>query len=172
MTVDVVDAEQLPETLSGYLGYGAIIFDNVPGHVVGEDKMTVIEQTVKNFGTGFMMVGGTKFWAWRLFQVALERLLPVEMEVKGKESLPSLGLMIVMDRSGSMSGSKIILAREAAARSVELLREDDTFGFTAFDDQMWEVIPMGKLEDKKDAVEQILSVPRAEEHLSRHAKSL
>ena len=31
MQVDVVDAENLPENLSGYLGYGAIIFDNVPG---------------------------------------------------------------------------------------------------------------------------------------------
>lgn len=160
MSVDVVDAEQLPETLSGYLGYGAIIFDNVPGHVVGEDKMTVIEQAVKNFGTGFMMVGGDEsFGLGGYFKSPIERLLPVEMEVKGKESLPSLGLMIVMDRSGSMSGSKIILAREAAARSVELLRDDDTFGFTAFDDQVWEVIPIGKLEDKKDAVEQILSVP-------------
>ena len=160
MTVDVVDAGQLPETLSGYLGYGAIIFDNVPGHVVGEDKMTVIEQAVKNFGTGFMMVGGDEsFGLGGYFKSPIERLLPVEMEVKGKESLPSLGLMIVMDRSGSMSGSKIILAREAAARSVELLRDDDTFGFTAFDDQVWEVIPVGKLGDKKKAVEQILSVP-------------
>ena len=160
MSVDVVDGEQLPETLSGYLGYGAIIFDNVPGHVVGEDKMAVIEQAVKNFGTGFMMVGGDEsFGLGGYFKSPIERLLPVEMEVKGKESLPSLGLMIVMDRSGSMSGSKIILAREAAARSVELLRDDDTFGFTAFDDQVWEVIPIGKLEDKKDAVEQILSVP-------------
>ena len=86
MTVDVVDAEQLPETLSGYLGYGAIIFDNVPGHIVGEDKMTVIEQAVKNFGTGFMMVGGEEsFGLGGYFKSPIERLLPVEMEVKGKE---------------------------------------------------------------------------------------
>ena len=56
---------------------------------------------------------------------------------------------------------KLFLAREAAARSVELLRDDDTFGFTAFDDQVWEVIPVGKLGDKKEAIEQILSVPAA-----------
>ena len=83
------------------------------------------------------------------------------MEIKGKEQLPSLGLIIVMDRSGSMSGSKIVLAREASVRSVELLRDDDTFGFIAFDDQVWDVIPLAKLEDKEKAIEQILSVPVA-----------
>ena len=55
---DVIDASVLPFDLSNYLTYDAIIFDNVPGHVVGEQKMTVIEQAVKNFGVGFMMVGG------------------------------------------------------------------------------------------------------------------
>nr|WP_255723328.1 VWA domain-containing protein [Sporosarcina sp. ACRSL] len=158
--VDVVDAEQLPENLSGYLGYGAIIFDNVPGHLVGEHKMTVIEQAVKSFGTGFMMVGGDEsFGLGGYFKSPIERLLPVEMEVKGKEQLPSLGLVITLDRSGSMSGSKIIIAREAAARAVELLRNDDTFGFTAFDHDIWEVIPVGPLRDKQEAMDQILSIP-------------
>ena len=160
MEVDVTDAEMLPETLSGYLGYSAIIFDNVPGHLVGEHKMTVIEQAVKSFGTGFMMVGGDESYGLGgYFKSPIERLLPVEMEVKGKEQLPSLGLVITMDRSGSMSGSKIVIAREAAARAVELLRDDDTFGFTAFDHEIWEVIPVGPLRDKQEAMEQILSIP-------------
>lgn len=162
LEVDVVNADMLPESLSGYLPYGAILFDNVPGHLVGEHKMGVIEQAVKNFGTGFMMIGGDEsFGLGGYFKSPIERLLPVEMEVKGKEQLPSLGLVIALDRSGSMSGSKIVLAREAAARAVELLRDDDTFGFTAFDHEIWEVIPVGLLHDKEDAIEQILSVPAA-----------
>ncbi|GKV55748.1 chloride channel protein [Sporosarcina sp. NCCP-2222] len=159
LAVDVVSAEQLPESLSGYLGYSAVIFDNVPGHLVGEQKMTVIEQAVKKFGVGFMMVGGQEsFGLGGYFKSPIERLLPVEMEVKGKEQLPSLGLVIALDRSGSMSGSKIVLAREAAARAVELLRDDDTFGFTAFDHEIWELIPVGPLQ-KQDAMEKILSIP-------------
>ncbi|QTD42474.1 VWA domain-containing protein [Sporosarcina sp. Te-1] len=159
LAVDVIAAEKLPESLSGYLGYSAILFDNIPGHAVGEHKMAVIEQAVKNFGVGFMMVGGQEsFGLGGYFKSPIERLLPVEMEVKGKEQLPSLGLVIALDRSGSMSGSKIILAREAAARAVELLRDDDTFGFTAFDHELWELIPVGPLQ-KQDAMEQILSIP-------------
>lgn len=158
--VEVIEASQLPEAQSSYLQYDAIIFDNVPGHFVGEQKMMMIEQAVKNFGTGFMMVGGDEsFGLGGYFKSPIEQLLPVEMEVKGKEQIPSLGLIIVLDRSGSMAGSKIALAREAAARSVELLRDDDTFGFTAFDDRVWEVIPVGPLDDREEVIDQILSIP-------------
>ncbi|MDW0109380.1 VWA domain-containing protein [Sporosarcina aquimarina] len=160
LNVATMRAEQLPSTLSGYLPYQAIIFDNVPGTIVGEEKMGLIEQAVKNFGTGFMMTGGSNsFGLGGYFKTPIEKLLPVEMEVKGKEELPSLGLMIVMDRSGSMSGSKLILAREAAARSVDLLREKDTFGFTAFDENIWEIVPLAPLQNKKDVTSKILSVP-------------
>ncbi len=159
IATDVIDATALPFDLSSYLSYDAIIFDNVPGHVVGEEKMTVIEQAVKNFGVGFMMVGGNKSYGLGgYFKTPIEKLLPVEMEVKGKEQLPSLGLVIVMDRSGSMMGSKMEYAKEAAARSVELLRDGDTLGFIAFDDRPWEIIETATLEDKEEAVNTILSV--------------
>lgn len=159
IATDVIDAAVLPFDLSNYLAYNAIIFDNVPGHVVGEQKMMVIEQAVKNFGVGFMMVGGNNsFGLGGYFKSPIERLLPVEMEIKGKQQLPSLGLVIVMDRSGSMSGTKLEYAKEAAARSVEMLREEDTLGFIAFDDRPWEIIEAAPLKDQETAVESILSV--------------
>ena len=157
---DVITSNELPNSLSSYLHYNAIIFDNTPGHLVGEEKMGVIEQAVKNFGVGFMMVGGeNSFGLGGYFKTPIEALLPVEMEVKGKQQLPSLGLVIVLDRSGSMMGPKIELAKEAAARSVELLRDGDTLGFIAFDDQPWEVIETEPLTDKENAVNTILSIP-------------
>ncbi|MFF2752314.1 VWA domain-containing protein [Psychrobacillus sp. NPDC058041] len=156
---DVIDATALPYDLSNYLAYDAIIFDNVPGHVVGEQKMKVLEQAVKNFGVGFMMVGGnSSFGLGGYFKTPIEKLLPVEMEIKGKHQLPSLGLVIVMDRSGSMSGSKFEYAKEAAARSVEMLREGDTLGFIAFDDRPWEIIEPAPLTNKEEALDAILSV--------------
>ena len=159
ITTDVISAGSLPYDLSNYLAYDAIIFDNVPGHLVGEQKMNVIEQAVKNFGTGFMMVGGqNSFGLGGYFKTPIEKLLPVEMEVKGKQQLPSLGLIIVMDRSGSMAGSKMEYAKEAAARSVEMLRDDDHLGFIAFDDKPWQIIETEPLTDREDAVEKILSV--------------
>lgn len=160
ISYDVKASSELPSSLSSYLHYNAIIFDNIPGHLVGEEKMGIIEQAVKNFGVGFMMVGGeNSFGLGGYFKTPIEALLPVEMEVKGKQQLPSLGLVIVLDRSGSMMGPKIELAKEAAARSVELLRNEDTLGFIAFDDRPWEVIETAPLKDKEEAVNTILSVP-------------
>lgn len=159
ISFNVVDAQSLPNELSSYLQYNAIIFDNVPGHLVGEAKMNVIEQAVKNFGVGFTMVGGeNSFGLGGYFKTPIETILPVEMEIKGKEQLPSLGLVIVLDRSGSMYGSKLELAKEAAARSVEMLRDEDTLGFIAFDDRPWEIIETGPLNNKEEAVDTILSV--------------
>ena len=157
---DVIAADDLPSSLSSYLAYNAIIFDNVPGYLVGEAKMTVIEQAVKHFGVGFMMVGGeNSFGLGGYFKTPIEALLPVEMEVQGKHQLPTLGLVLVIDRSGSMMGSKMELAKEAAARSVEMLRDDDTLGVIAFDDRPWEVIETGVLKDKKDALDKVSSIP-------------
>ncbi|WP_332645598.1 VWA domain-containing protein [Lysinibacillus sp. 54212] len=157
---DVMSAADLPSSLSSYLAYNAIIFDNVPGHLVGEAKMDVIEQAVKHFGVGFMMVGGeNSFGLGGYFKTPIEALLPVEMEVKGKHELPTLGLVLVIDRSGSMMGSKMELAKEAAARSIELLRDSDTLGVIAFDSKPWEVIKTAMLKDKKDALDKVSSIP-------------
>lgn len=58
LKIDDISAIELPSMQSSYIGYDAIIFDNVSGHLVGEKKMAMIEQAVKNFGMGFMMIGG------------------------------------------------------------------------------------------------------------------
>ena len=161
-TIDytVIDATMLPTSLSSYLAYNAIIFDNVSAHTVGEAKMEVIEQAVKHFGVGFMMVGGEQSYGLGgYFKTPIEELLPVVMDVQGKHEMPSLGLVLVIDRSGSMVGSKLELAKEAAARSIELLRDDDTLGVIAFDGQPWPIVETAKLTDKEEAKDLVLSIP-------------
>ncbi|MEF7561838.1 VWA domain-containing protein [Bacillus infantis] len=159
LLADSIVPEKLPTSLSGFLPYHSIIFNNIPATVVSENQMMLIEKAVKEFGSGFIMAGGeNSFGLGGYFKTPIEKLLPVNMDIKGKKEMPSLGLMIVMDRSGSMAGSKLELAKEAAARSVELLREKDTLGFIAFDDRPWVIVETGPLEDKKDAVDKIGSV--------------
>lgn len=159
LEVETISPEMLPTSLSSYLQYQSIIFNNVPATVITERQMNMIEKAVKEFGTGFVMAGGEEsFGLGGYFKTPIEKLLPVDMDLKGKQEMPSLGLMIVMDRSGSMAGSKLELAKEAAARSVELLREEDTLGFIAFDDRPWVIVETKPLKDKEKAADQIRSV--------------
>lgn len=159
LPADTVAAKQLPASLPGFLKYQSIIFNNIPATDVTEDQMEMMERSVKDFGRGFIMIGGNEsFGLGGYFKTPVERLLPVEMEIKGKNELPSLGLMIVLDRSGSMEGEKMEMAKEAAARSVALLRDDDTLGFIAFDDSPWTVIKPGPLKDREQAMDKIRSI--------------
>ncbi|WP_026907604.1 VWA domain-containing protein [Paucisalibacillus globulus] len=159
LLVNTINPAVLPTSLTGLLDYESIIFSNVSATDVTEEQMEIIESAVRDFGVGFIMTGGNQsFGLGGYFKTPIEQLLPVEMDLKGKKELPSLGMVIVLDRSGSMAGYKMDLAKEAAARSVELLREKDTLGFIAFDDQPWQIIETGPLEDKVQAAENIRSV--------------
>ena len=159
LSVTKVTPELLPTTLSGIAEYQSIVFANVSGAQVSEKQMNLIESAVRDFGTGFIMSGGSdSFGLGGYFKTPIERILPVDMDVKGKKEIPSLGMVMVLDRSGSMTGYKLDIAKEAAARSVELLREEDTFGFIAFDDRPWEIIETSPIKDKKKVIDQITSL--------------
>ena len=56
---------------------------------------------------------------------------------RGTESpgLP-VNLALVLDRSGSMSGGKLELARQAAERALALLKSDDRFAVVVYDDRV------------------------------------
>ena len=157
--VEVRSSIQLPTVLSGYLNYQSIIFNNIAATDITENQMNLVEKSVKDFGIGFLMTGGeNSFGLGGYFQTPIEKLLPVDMDIKGKKEMPSLALMIVLDRSGSMDGSKFSLAKEAAARSVELLQESDTLGFIAFDDKPWVIVEPKPLKNKEEVVDKIRSV--------------
>lgn len=156
----VIAPGQLPAELADYAQYDSILFNNVSGDSLGQSKMDAIETAVRSYGIGFMMSGGDQsFGLGGYFDTPIEQALPVSMELEGKREIPELGLILVIDRSGSMSGSKIELAKEAAMRTVELMRAKDTVGVVAFDDTPWWVVEPQKLTDKESVLEQIQSIP-------------
>jgi len=60
---------------------------------------------------------------------------------------PPLDIALVLDRSGSMGGEKIALAKEAAKRVVALLRDTDRCAFVAYDDEVITPVPAGFVTD-------------------------
>jgi uncharacterized membrane protein len=102
---------------------------------------------VRDMGGGLVAVGGpTSYGVGGYFDTPLEDTLPVDMAIRDEKRRPSLAIVFIIDHSGSMSETsggveKLELAKEAAARSVELLFPTDRVGVIAFDDTAAWVVP-------------------------------
>jgi len=123
--VDLADPVSAPRGVTGWARYQAVFLVNVPAYSLGETAMRELETYVRDAGGGLVMTGGPdSFGPGGYSGTPLERALPVEMDIRGRGELPSLGLILVIDKSGSMSAvaggaDKMALAREAAARTGE-----------------------------------------------------
>lgn len=138
---DVILPEQLPVELADFARYDSLILNNVPATRIAEAPMRNLEAAVADYGIGLVAIGGKdSYGLGGYYKTPVEKALPVYMDLKGKRQLPSLGLILVIDKSGSMDGGKLELAKEAALRTVELLRDQDTVGVIAFDSSPWWVV--------------------------------
>ncbi len=74
----------------------------------------------------------------------------------GDEPRPPAAVQLVLDRSGSMEGDRLVAAKQALVRLVDRLGPADRFGVVAFDDEVRVVVPAGDLADKP-AVQQAIA---------------
>ncbi|WP_051273530.1 VWA domain-containing protein [Desulfotruncus alcoholivorax] len=162
--VEIKEPAAAPRGIAGWARYQAVFLLDVPAYSLGEHVMSELETYVRDVGGGLVMTGGPdSFGPGGYAGTALERALPVSMDIKGRGEMPSLGLMLVIDKSGSMAGmaggaEKIALARDAAARSVSMLTKRDRVGVVAFDTMPWWVAPPGPVEDKEKLQQLIGSI--------------
>lgn len=156
---DIRAAGGVPSSLAGFQNYDLVIFDNLPAARLTTAQMKMVQSYVKELGGGFIMIGGDQsFGPGGYYKTPIEETLPVSLDVRQKKHLPSLALALVIDKSGSMSGVKLDLTREAAAATVDFLSDRDSVGVVAFDSQASPVVPITKVEDKKSIIRQIESI--------------
>ncbi len=75
--------------------------------------------------------------------------------------VPSLGLLLLLDCSSSMKGSKLRLAKEAAIASAEVLHPKDLVGLIQFNSQPSIVLELTPSGDKAEIVDRISRVEAA-----------
>ncbi|HSC95510.1 MAG TPA: VWA domain-containing protein [Burkholderiales bacterium] len=148
LTVDEVPASALPANLHELVDYDLVILDNVSGLDLSLAKMALLEYYVRDAGGGVVMIGGDRsYGAGAYHGTPVERLLPVTMDVKTEIMIPSLSVVFVLDRSGSMGTKaqdeeKLTIAKRAALASIDLLKPLDRVGVLAFDSSRDWVVPM------------------------------
>ena len=153
--VTVVEPTGIPTDLAGLQKYDGLVLSNVSSLKLTRQQMGYIRDYVRDYGGGLVMIGGEEsFGLGGYYRTPVEEALPVTMEVKQKVEIPSLAVVLSIDRSGSMAMStdekvtKLDLAKEASHLVVDLLDERNEVGVMSWDTEfIWDA-PVRPAKDK------------------------
>jgi Ca-activated chloride channel family protein len=152
--VDVESATSFPVNRPAR-DWDAVLLDNYPDHELAADEDLALERYVYAGGGLIFIAGDSNAKLPDEPKTPFEKMLPVRAEPPPQKPT---AVVLVLDKSGSMSGPKIEMARDAARASIRTLRPIDMIGVISFDETFNWVIPMGpagSLEDKSKLISQI-----------------
>ena len=158
---NIVSPNSAPRNLNELLEYKTIVLCDVHKDDLNSGFMDNIESYVKDYGGGVVTFGGENSYALGGYKnTSLEKILPINMDKKGKNEVPPISISLIIDKSGSMSSgngevSKLTLAKEAAMNALDSLRESDEINVIAFDDTYQNVVEMQSVGDIKNIKEMI-----------------
>ena len=139
----------LPHSEKELSAYDLLLMSDVSATLVSQGQMVAIESYVRDHGGGFIMTGGENSFGSGGYQgTQLEKILPVRFEQEKKRDQPSLALVLAIDRSGSMNGPKLELAKDAARATSEMLAPDDLIGVVAFDSQATPLVRLQRAQNR------------------------
>jgi Ca-activated chloride channel family protein len=159
MQVDVRPPQGMPDRLDDLQNYELLILSNVPATSLSMRQMEVARSYVQDLGGGLIMLGGDQsFGLGGYYKTTLEEILPVRSDFEKEKEKPSLAMVLVIDKSGSMGGEKIELAKEAAKSAIELLGPNDKVGVIAFEGETYWVSEVHPCSDKGFVLDRVASI--------------
>ncbi|MEO8166563.1 MAG: VWA domain-containing protein, partial [Betaproteobacteria bacterium] len=158
MLIDVQSTQPF-SSLAELQSYDTVVLANV-ARTSGEGASSdfsddQINALVRNteMGCGLLMLGGpNSFGAGGWANTPLEEASPVNFTIKNAKVIPSGALVLVIDKSGSMQGEKIIMCRQAAMEAVRVLGPKDHIGIVAFDGTASWLLPMQEVRHRREGI--------------------
>jgi uncharacterized membrane protein/uncharacterized protein YegL len=149
--VDAVSLGSLPATLEGLLPYDAVILAGVPPASLDRLHQAALTSYVRDTGGGLLFISGRHGLQRDTSGKTnlLEGVLPVEMAAPSERQEPPVAMVLLVDRSGSMTGEKLDYAKQAAFEVIDHLGEHDQIGVIAFDSRFEWITPLRPVEDKE-----------------------
>lgn len=121
-----------------------------------------IESYVNNYGGSVIAIGGKNSFALGMYKdTPLEKILPVNMELKADEVIPNMAMVFVVDNSGSMGEQvaigldRLSLAKRSIVGALENIRENDEIGVLNFSDRFSWLVDIKKAKDKEAINEKV-----------------
>jgi Mg-chelatase subunit ChlD/uncharacterized membrane protein len=148
LLVDVTNPQSGPFQTDTLNNYASVVLANVPANLVSNDGMAALKNYVQSHGGGLVVSGGDQAFGPGLYaRTPLEDALPVSADLRGSSLQAGVGLVLVIDTSGSMSqdvgGTTIMdLAKDAALAAAESLGPGDEIGIISLEDKStWAIEP-------------------------------
>ncbi len=156
LEVDSRPVEQAPGTVAELDRYGLVVVDEVDPEALSESQQVAIRRFVEELGGGLVTITGGH--PVKRSPETFREIEPIRPAPAIPEPRP-LELVLVVDRSGSMQGQKLSMARAASVAAVNALREDALAGVVAFSggaDRVMAPVPMAE-EDQREALRGFIS---------------
>jgi Ca-activated chloride channel family protein len=147
--VEVRGARGAPSSVKELERYDLVLVSDVPSMFLGLAQMQALEAYVRDLGGGFVMSGGEDSFGSGGYQgTRIEKILPVRFDGEKQLSQPQLAIALVIDRSGSMTGEKIEMAKESARATAEVLEASDLLSVVAFDSQPTTIVRLQRASNR------------------------
>jgi uncharacterized membrane protein len=162
--VEVRGALGVPRSLEDLQQYDLMMLSDISALALSREQMELYRRWVQDFGGGFVMLGGeNSFGVGGYYRTPIEQMLPVRMEHDDRQDTPSVALLVVLDRSGSMAAqvqgqTKMSLANQGAALALNVLQPRDYFGVLAVDTRSHTIAPLQQHASKAPIEQQILRI--------------
>lgn len=132
--VDVRAPSAFPGSLGELERFDFVIVSDTPREALNPTAEELLDRYVRDVGGGFLFAGGPSGYGlggWA--HSTIERLLPVRMDAQRRKEMPGVAMALVIDRSGSMSGLPMEMAKAACTATLSTLQGDDLIEVIAFD---------------------------------------
>ena len=139
-----VQPHQLPNSVGAWRDVACLIIEDVDSLEWKKRLQSITSLLVREGGMGLMMCGSNATFGVGAYQrTPIEPLLPVNLAIRRPKDQPLSALIQCLDKSGSMSGSPIKMAREAAIAAGQTLSPKDRIGVLGFDSAARWVVKFG-----------------------------
>jgi Ca-activated chloride channel family protein len=130
----------------------------VPGAALSEANVATLERFVRERGGGLLVSGRVDEGGVGPGSERFRGLLPLIYDSSEQKQEATLALGLIIDRSGSMSGPKMDLTKEAARGAAELMNPQDLITVVTFDSQAQTVVRLQPASNRQRILSDIAQI--------------